>query len=255
MADWIDTDGGTIQSTDGRLTLTIPAGAFRARRQVTIVEHPVSPSAQVMRPPARVLRHFSLSAADDQGRHDTSAFNRPVQLTLQLGPSDLERTIAPEVAFYWRDPSRQDWVPVPSSYDRQTMVLTAELTHFSDYTAGLVDGTATIPTIDHFATDLCQGTSSVRIPLKVPPGPHGFQPNLILTYCSGGPNGVISESHGTYEQSQGSWVGLGWNLDLGHVLVAHWMSVIERSYLVLNGRSHPPHLPERQPGPLQNADR
>ena len=46
------------------------------------------------------------------------------------------------------------------------------------------------------------GSLSTSIPIEVPPGRHGMQPNLALTYWSGGGN---------------SWVGMGWKLEMGGI--------------------------------------
>ncbi len=46
------------------------------------------------------------------------------------------------------------------------------------------------------------GSLSTSIPIEVPPGRHGMQPNLALTYWSNGSNG---------------WIGKGWKLDVGAI--------------------------------------
>lgn len=51
-----------------------------------------------------------------------------------------------------------------------------------------------------FQADLFTGQATVRIPLQIPPGRQGIEPELALTYRSGDPDG---------------WVGLGWSLELG----------------------------------------
>lgn len=49
-----------------------------------------------------------------------------------------------------------------------------------------------------------QGDAQIVHPLSVPPGRAGLQPDLALTYSSGGGNG---------------WVGLGWDLSVGEVTI------------------------------------
>ena len=47
-------------------------------------------------------------------------------------------------------------------------------------------------------------------PIEVPPGPGGLTPSISLSYSSSGVDGADSET-------QASWVGMGWDLDLGHI--------------------------------------
>ncbi len=61
---------------------------------------------------------------------------------------------------------------------------------------GAVSGSGTI------TPDLFTGTMSYSIPIEVPAGRHGMQPNLALTYSSSNGNG---------------WVGAGWDLDVGAI--------------------------------------
>ncbi len=50
--------------------------------------------------------------------------------------------------------------------------------------------------------DLFTGTLIGSIPVEVPPGRNGMQPNLVLSYLSSGGNG---------------WVGMGWKLEIGAI--------------------------------------
>jgi hypothetical protein len=186
---------------------------------------------------------FSLTLTDQNGQGVTDPFAVPVQLSVQMVPPSFKRFTSWQGSLYLLDPTAQTYGSVTSSFDPTTNILTASLSHFSDYLAAMGGTSVIMPTVDGYATDLCQGTASVRIPLKVPPGPHGFEPKLELTYSSGGPNGVISEEYTTYENSQGSWVGFGWELNLGYVMVTAWVNPpsnqqATRGYLVLNNKSY-----------------
>jgi RHS repeat-associated protein len=72
-------------------------------------------------------------------------------------------------------------------------------------TSTLSAGTAPPPaatTVESFQPDLFTGRATTSLPMPVPPGRKGVQPNLALSYASSGPNG---------------WVGVGWGFDLGFI--------------------------------------
>ena len=79
----------------------------------------------------------------------------------------------------------------------------AEASHLGSATASA--GSAPPPAataLQSFQPDLFTGRATTAIPLAVPPGRHGMQPSLGLTYSSSGRNG---------------WVGVGWSLELGSI--------------------------------------
>src|SRR5712664_2621985 len=55
---------------------------------------------------------------------------------------------------------------------------------------------------EKFSPDLHTGTGNFIVPIAVPPGRNGFQPQLDLTYSTGNGNGLF---------------GLGWSLTLSEV--------------------------------------
>ena len=94
-----------------------------------------------------------------------------------------------------------------------------------------------VPTVDANQSNLQSGASSVSIPIKLPAGTNGLTPKLALSYSSAGANGIVSEYHSSYEKAQGSWVGMGWSLDVGHIELTDADNSKIRGGLVLNGRS------------------
>ena len=79
----------------------------------------------------------------------------------------------------------------------------AEASHLGASTASA--GSAPPPAItaiQSFQPDLFTGRATTSIPIAVPPGRKGMQPNLALSYSSSARNG---------------WVGVGWSLDVGYI--------------------------------------
>jgi len=75
----------------------------------------------------------------------------------------------------------------------------------SPSTSSLAAGTALPPSlgsIDSFQPDLFTGRAATSIPIAIPPGRRGLQPQLALSYSSSNPSG---------------WVGVGWSLDMGFI--------------------------------------
>ena len=59
-----------------------------------------------------------------------------------------------------------------------------------------------VSAIQNFHADPSTGMASTSVPIVVPPGRKGIQPNIALTYSS---------------SSKNSWLGFGWMFDLGHI--------------------------------------
>jgi len=94
------------------------------------------------------------------------------------------------------------------------------------------------PTVRDYQVDLFTGAAVWEIPIDAPSGRNGQTPALTLRYHSG----VVDELRGT-QNPQGSWVGLGWNLDLGYIARKIELDrnnvplCTNEYYLVLNGVS------------------
>ena len=76
---------------------------------------------------------------------------------------------------------------------------------------GTFGSVATFGKPDPFAVDLNAGGLTSSLPIDVPSGPGGLTPNVALSYSSAS----VSEQHNP--QGAASWVGEGWNLNLGEI--------------------------------------
>lgn len=140
-------------------------------------------------------------------------FNKPVVIKINWDSiADLKRLPAgkePYVATY--DEEHEVWIKVPiREIDYNENSVSVETTHFSVWGTGLGDslpqnGTSVL-LFDQPYTSLFTGAARYSIPIWVPQGRTGMQPDINLSYSSGTMNGLLGDV-------QASWVGMGWNID------------------------------------------
>lgn len=120
-----------------------------------------------------------------------------------------------DLTIFWLDDTDNQWVPLPTDVDIVAHTATTVVNHFSTYTLG--DGSkpsdAFIPTLQGWQTNLFNGSVSYQYPFDLPAGPGGIKPQLHLSYNSASTDGASGQRLGT----QSSWVGKGWDLDVGSV--------------------------------------
>ncbi len=88
-----------------------------------------------------------------------------------------------------------------NSYDNPTIYLTPQSPNGGGVQAG--GGEMYKSILNGFNVDQFSGSATMRVPLEIPSGRNGIQPDLALTYRSGAGN---------------SWCGVGWNLEIGHII-------------------------------------
>ncbi|HEX3130666.1 MAG TPA: SpvB/TcaC N-terminal domain-containing protein, partial [Thermoanaerobaculia bacterium] len=153
-------------------------------------------------------------------------FREPVQLTLPYDASRIPAGMtADDIQTFYFDEAAGRWFPIPRVEVGAGVVVSAT-DHFTDFiaaTLALPDEPAgeslTPNSLDELATadpsagiDLIEapeagptGNAGLSFPITVPPGRHGLEPELEVTYDSGNPNG---------------WLGVGWDLPIPAIEVS-----------------------------------
>jgi hypothetical protein len=204
-------NGGKIDIRNGKVKVTFPQGALTE----DVVINAGFPSADAL-PENFSSSVFELRAfaKEEQGsgvqnKREITHFSEP--LTIEVDYSDLVLTEEQEqeLFLYWYNPETGDWNALESSRDPKTKTLTAKTDHFTVFDVGVNEWNSThLPTIDSFQVAEFTGAASFSLPLEVPPGPGGFQPDLTLAY-----NSQVVDQATT--KAQASWAGMGWSLDGG----------------------------------------
>jgi RHS repeat-associated protein len=214
-----------LKSPSEKITLNIPAGAASENLRIDFTELTPWGSTGM-----KIVNLFELNAyAVDRADAMVSQFQKELTITVKHTPEDLRGLDTDSLRLYYLDELTKQWVPVPSKYDSETMIFTATVNHFTIY------GQQATPTISGpgrimaFQVDMHSGTATANYPIEVPPGPGDFKPRIELTYNSGVADGMKNK------RSVGSWVGIGWSLNLGSVSFDEGSSTY---FLTLNGQSY-----------------
>ncbi len=232
-----------LTGSDTSISVEIPATASdRSLRLYQLRSHDLKPTsaispelrAAVQTIPRRSVawRHsfgvFYLEALDDAG-NDIHTFKEPLTIRIRYTPEQVQALELDEstLTLFWfddRDSGRRadgtqqagHWVPIPTTVDFQSHTISAKVDHFSAFT--LSDGTspssAFVPSLQGFQVSQFTGAATYSIPINVPAGPNGMKPSLSLSYSSAATDGKGGER----DKWQASWVGKGWNLEVGSVV-------------------------------------
>jgi RHS repeat-associated protein len=195
----------TLHAPDGRLKVDFPAGAIG----MSIEARYKAVSGDM---PSFLFHQFELTAWDVANPNAAvHAFQKPLTVTVQYTDQEVEPFDESLLSLFRWDDAAGQWAPVPSQVYTETNVIVAQIDHFSDYGAGAPrTDQPPLPSVQAFQSDRFTGAASVSYPIEVPPGPGGLTPSISLSYNSSGVDGADSET-------QASWAGMGWDLDLGHI--------------------------------------
>jgi RHS repeat-associated protein len=242
--------------------LDVPAGAVGAKVKLTMKpltadELPPLDSGMTNVTPGRGGFRF--------GPHG-QRFKKPVQLTLPFDPALIPKTMkVDDVRTFYYDTGTGRWRAVPR-LKAAGSALVSTTDHFTDF----INATLTLPEEPAGANyspnslkELAKadpaseieliaapeggpmGDATLSYPLMVPPGRHGLQPELALSYSSGGGNGG------------NSWLGIGWDLKLPSIEIStlfgvpQYNSSLETETYALEGEQLAPLADPVNPAPRQ----
>ncbi len=192
----IGPQGGEVASPNGKVKITIPQGALASPKQISIL--PVDKTQLLnLAPQGKTL--LSIVECKPAGLN----FSLPATITYTLSEAQVPGTAVSlglydgKTIYLTSDPSA---VPV-DGYN-----VTFHIQHFSTYAAlssFITQGAPIGVGVKIPLPDLLTGSFSHSIPITVPPGRKGMQPQLALNYRSSNSN---------------SWTGLGFSLNPGYIV-------------------------------------
>ena len=154
-------------------------------------------------------------------------FNKDIEVVLPYDTTLLPMGFtANDIMTYYYDEQYGRWIEIErDSVDMINHLIISKVNHFTDFinavikTPEMPETSAYVPTTmsDIKAANPLEGinlmqpptannngTANMNYPLEIPAGRNGMQPNLALTYNSGGGNG---------------WMGLGWDISIPAITV------------------------------------
>jgi RHS repeat-associated protein/CSLREA domain-containing protein len=156
---------------------------------------------------------FQIRAWREGTETEIKQFDKPVEFEISLTNFGYSGVKTNEVFLYWYNPETEDWHGMASWVDEETNTLHSATDHFSIFDVGSNNWEASkLPSINAFQVANFTGAGTYSLPIEVPPGPGGLQPGLNLTYNSQ----IVDEATA---DTQASWVGMGWSLDPGSIVV------------------------------------
>lgn len=134
-------EASVLEAGDG-VRLTVPAGALRSQsgslrftvEMGGITAPPVADTGALVLNPLRYQRQFGAADSQGEAQEGSLEFAAPVLISFPVEAEDLPEGISPrQLAVYWWNPDREDWVKLGGVYDSGANTLTVPTYHFSTY--------------------------------------------------------------------------------------------------------------------------
>ena len=195
--------GTEFASKNGKIKVNVHNGALTKKARFYIVEKISSQNSLSGKP-------FLIDAEYEDDGQNIHEFNEVIDISLAYGPEELQGEETAQTLAYF-DETAQTWKYMPTEVDTNQHTLTTYSYHLTvfdrDFTA--VDKFK-FNDMSAFQASTFTGSGTYSYPINIPSGPGGFTPSLNLTY-----NSNVPDSTSFY--TQGSWVGMGWDLETGAI--------------------------------------
>lgn len=176
----IGPEGGSFQSANGRIVVTVPPGAVNG-----LTRFSYAPVASVPKPQPGLRSAFSLDAVDAQDRV-VHTFAAPLTIVYTFTKVTPQPGTLDEPTLSTFDETTKSWLPIAIEVDAQQGRLTARLEHFSLYSEnGQSYLLERMSTIRGAQVSLFTGGEAYNYGFLLPPGRAGLAPALGLSYASG----------------------------------------------------------------------
>jgi YD repeat-containing protein len=201
--------GGEVRSQDGRIKVKFPSGILKEN----ILLELGSPSTEST--PAYSLSGspFEIKAFGKDSKKNLTKFSDMITIEVGYAELNIDPQQEENLFLYWYNPEVQEWAALPTIVDQRTKTIKGKTDHFTVFDIGVNNWQAShTPTIESFQVSEFTGAGTYSMPIEVPPGPGGLQPNLALNYNSQ----IVDQAD---FETQASWVGMGWSLETGSIEV------------------------------------
>jgi YD repeat-containing protein len=202
----IGVQGGEAFGLGGKVKVTFPANAASQPLEVRI-----HPSKEQNRPPYSLSgQPFEITAKGQQNGQKVDQFQKPITIEFSYDENTLRGEETGLTLFYY-DEDEGQWISITTHVDLDQDRLSAQVDHLTDFDIDIQSWQAArLPSMEAFQVAEFTGAATYALPIQVPAGPGGLQPELSLSY-----NSQIADS--ATANTQASWVGMGWSLDTGYI--------------------------------------
>jgi RHS repeat-associated protein len=196
-----------LVSKDGKVTLDFPSKSLSESLYLDVRD----PSPSSIAGYSMSGRPVEIVAVGKTTKKNVNQFSDNFTLTMKYDLDDIYGGSEDDLSIYYYDEATNDWYPVPTTVNKTSHTLTAQVNHLTvfDYKANTWQASR-LPTIDQAQVSGNTGAATYQMSFWLPPSPGNFAPSLSLNY-----NSQIIDSSTAFTEA--SWVGAGWSLDTGFI--------------------------------------